>query len=133
LERKSTCPHIDQIRKVQIHNISAKGPNYARSLAHKVLGNEEFCMQIDAHMEFVMDWDMKLKQEWANTGNEFGIISTVPTGLGDKGDVSVPRMCAVEFQDIGAPVREDNIYIYMKRSMDWMPTMTSRLTPTILL
>ena len=112
--KKATCPRIDQIRKIQIHNIASKGPNYARSLGHKVLGNQEFCLQIDAHMEFVKDWDSKVKQEWVNTDNEFGIISTVPAGLGDKDDESVPRMCAVDFQDIGIPVRktEYNRYIY---------------------
>ena len=116
--KKATCPRIDQIRKIQFHNIGAKGPNYARSMGHKVLGNQEFCMQIDAHMEFVKDWDTKLKQEWVNTDNEFGIISTVPAGLGDKDQVSVPRMCAVDFQDIGIPVRSNTTYICIW-SMDY--------------
>ena len=71
-------------------------------------------MQIDAHMEFVQDWDTKLKHEWQQTGNEFGIISTVPPSLEEKelddkgrseGHV-VPRQCAVSFLDTGVPVRQ---------------------------
>jgi hypothetical protein len=77
-------------------------------LSHKILGNEEFCLQIDAHTAFVQDWDEKLKQEWAATGNEFGIISTVPPGFAAKDkDVhtqNVPRSCVVTFEEVGIPV-----------------------------
>lgn len=107
-ERKD-CPRIDQIRKLAIHNVAAKGPVYARSMVRKILGNEEFCLQIDAHTEFVPEWDDKLKHEWAATGNEFGIISTVPPAIGEReaaGEsiTSVPRQCMVQFQEIGIPV-----------------------------
>jgi hypothetical protein len=71
-------------------------------------------MQIDAHTEFVKDWDEKLKQEWVNTANEFGIISTVPAGLGDKDASEVPRQCAVEFQNVGIPVRQHNGWLRLK-------------------
>jgi hypothetical protein len=92
-------------------------------LAHKVLGNQEFCMQIDAHMEFTKNWDEKVKTEWANTGNEFGIISTIPAGLGEKEEVAVPRQCAVDFQDIGIPVR--NVLDGLERKDYWIPTILS--------
>jgi hypothetical protein len=105
---KATCPRVDQIRKLTVHNAAAKGPVWARSLSHKILGNEEFCLQIDAHTAFVQDWDEKLKQQWAATGNEFGIISDVPPPMGDK-DTNVhediPRSCHVKFEEVGIPVR----------------------------
>jgi hypothetical protein len=90
-----------------VHNVAAKGPVWARSLSRKILGNEEFCLQIDAHMEFVQDWDEKLKHEWAATGNEFGIISTVPPPLGEKGknvEKNIPLLCEVKFEEVGIPV-----------------------------
>eukprot|EP00529_Nitzschia_sp_RCC80_P023786 CAMPEP_0113522820 /NCGR_PEP_ID=MMETSP0014_2-20120614/45390_1 /TAXON_ID=2857 /ORGANISM="Nitzschia sp." /LENGTH=465 /DNA_ID=CAMNT_0000420897 /DNA_START=119 /DNA_END=1512 /DNA_ORIENTATION=+ /assembly_acc=CAM_ASM_000159 len=103
---RDECPHIHQIRKVAVHNVAAKGPSYARSLARKVLGNEEFCMQTDAHMTFAQDWDVKLLQEWAATENEFAVISTVPLNFKEQGttpEFEVPRNCAIDMLDTGIP------------------------------
>ncbi len=103
---RSRCPRIDQIRKLAVHNVAAKGPSWARSLGRKILGNEEYCMQIDAHMKFAPEWDAKVRQEWLGTANEFGIISAQPPPLGeaDMTDQIVPRNCAVEFLEVGIPV-----------------------------
>ena len=79
-------------------------------MVRKILGNEEFCLQIDAHSQFALEWDDKLKHEWAATGNEFGVISTVPTAIADReggeGINTVPRQCMVQFQEIGIPVSD---------------------------
>lgn len=111
---KKDCPRVDQIRKLSVFNTAAKGPVWARSLVRKVLGNEEFCLQIDAHTQFVQDWDQKLKHEWAATGNEFGIISTVPPALDEEkthyppnGD-TVPRSCLIKFMEVGVPVSKNS-------------------------
>ena len=111
-EVSKTCPHFNQIRLVAYHHIQAKGPMLARSLVRKVLGNEEFCMQIDAHTEFVPLWDELVVSEWKSTKNEFGVISNVPA---DKKELrsddgaskrkSVPRQCGIHFMDNGFPVR----------------------------
>ena len=86
----------------------------ARSMVRKVLGNEEFCMQIDAHTEFVPQWDELAKSEWKNTYNEFGVISNVPAdkdellmnGVEDPNKIKeVPRQCGIHFMDNGFPVR----------------------------
>ena len=74
-------------------------------MTRKLLGNEEFCLQIDDHMEFADGWDEMAKRDWASTGNEFAIISTLPAGLNEKSESYIPRQCAVEFGDIGIPVR----------------------------
>jgi hypothetical protein len=112
-EKTRTCPHFDQVRQVAYHHIQAKGPMYARSLVRKVLGNEEFCMQIDAHTEFVTLWDELAISEWKSTNNEFGVISNVPA---DKKELhheskekSVPRQCGIHFMDNGFPV--SNAYL----------------------
>jgi hypothetical protein len=107
------CPRRDQIRLVSYHYYSAKGPMTARALSRKVLGNEEFCMQIDAHTSFAKNWDEIVKEEWKNTGNEFGIISTVPPPKGEQDryqpggakENEVPRQCKITFQFNGIPVR----------------------------
>jgi hypothetical protein len=110
-KRRGDCPRFDQIGYVAYHNINAKGPMLARSLARKVLGNEEFCMQIDAHTDFAKDWDEILRDQWKRTKNEFGILSTVPPPKSAKADYSpggseendVPRQCMVKFRDNGFP------------------------------
>lgn len=106
------CPRFNQVRLLAFHNKSAKGPSFARSMARKILGNEEFCMQIDAHTSFAKNWDQLAKQEWKNTRNEFGVISNVPAKQGDQAEyetgskaTEVPRQCKTAFQDNGIPVR----------------------------
>lgn len=105
---RSKCPRYDQVRVVAFHHIQAKGPTYTRSLVRKVLGNEEFCMQVDAHTEFAPGWDTMVLEEWKNTHNEFGVVSNVPLPVAEKSVASaneVPRQCAVRFLDNGFPVR----------------------------
>ena len=111
-DQRELCPRIDQIRMVGVHSWSAKGPIPARSYLRKVLGNEEYCLQLDSHMQFTQHWDDLLRTEWKATENEFGILSTIPLGLYEKpteGKVDrtlpVQRHCTVEFPETGVPVR----------------------------
>lgn len=84
---------------------------YARSLGRKALGDEEYCLQIDAHSMVVPHWDTLLRDEFAVIGNEFGIISTVPPPVdgmkelmpGGVRQTEVPRTCAIRFQENGFP------------------------------
>lgn len=95
------CPHYQQIRLLSIFNFLAKGPAYARSLSRKIIGNEEYCLQIDAHSDFTMHWDSISKEEWKNADNEYAIISTKPPSISDKETYEqggaraseVPRLC----------------------------------------
>jgi Glycosyltransferase (GlcNAc) len=106
------CPHYDQVRLVAFHDLSARGPMVARSMTRKILGNEEFCMQVDAHTDFAKNWDEILKEEWKYTANEFGIISSNPAAKADKSDLApggskanqVPRQCKIIFRENGFPV-----------------------------
>eukprot|EP00978_Attheya_sp_CCMP212_P047642 scaffold422776_cov67-Attheya_sp.AAC.2 len=97
------CPHYDQIRLLAVYNIGAKGPSYARSLARKVMENEEYCLQIDAHSSFTNNWDTFAKEDWAKMDNEYGILSTVPANVKDKGNEEVPRQCRAKQMDTGIP------------------------------
>lgn len=111
-DQRLLCPHFDQVRLVAYHDIQAKGPTYARSLVRKVLGNEEFCMQIDAHSDFAKGWDEFAVSEWKQTNNEFGILSAVPAAKAEKENyvkgadkyTEVPRQCSLRFKDNGIPV-----------------------------
>ncbi len=111
-EELKKCPHADQVKYGAIFHINAKGPIFARSLTRKILGNEEFCMQVDAHTSFAKDWDEMVLEEWHNTENEFGVITSVPppkseqesyTVGGSKGN-RVPRQCKIDFRENHFPV-----------------------------
>lgn len=112
-DKRTSCPHFDQVRLIAFQNVLAKGPMLARAMARKALGNEEFCMQIDAHTDFIKDWDHIVKSEWLSADNEFGIISNVPADKAAKSDYdvggalhhAVPRQCAIRFLENGFPVR----------------------------
>ena len=112
-DEREKCPHYHQVRQISFHDIQAKGPAFTRSLVHKVLGNEEFCLQMDAHSQMAPDWDEYMKQEWKMIGNEFAVLSTYPPSTADMADLlpsgakamEVPRQCRISFRDNGVPVR----------------------------
>jgi hypothetical protein len=39
---------------------SVQGPVWARALGSKLIADEEFCMQLDAHMDFAPDFDIHM-------------------------------------------------------------------------
>jgi len=77
----------------------AKGPAYARGRQPMLLSEgaafEDFCMQIDAHTIFTPGWDEKSIEEWADTDNEYAVLSTYPTN-------------AAELEKDGSPVSANN-------------------------
>ncbi|KAL7480319.1 hypothetical protein ACHAW6_006064 [Cyclotella cf. meneghiniana] len=111
----AACPRVGgQIRSVRFHHLGAKGPVYARSFIRKLLGNEEFCMEIDAATEFAQGWDTKAIQQWTMTGNEYAVLSTIPLSKKDRarvessGEVEVPRQCAIKVGSEGVPLYENH-------------------------
>lgn len=111
-DKKAKCPRYNQVRMVSFYHVNAKGPILARSMVRKVLGNEEFCMQIDAHSTMVKDWDEIALTEWKNTRNEYGIITHIPypietlperSGEGPE-HTKVSRQCRIRFRDNKFPV-----------------------------
>jgi hypothetical protein len=63
------CPYVDNIRIMRVNATESMGPTWARALGSTLLQDEEFCMQTDAHMDFVVDWDTKMLEMWALTGS----------------------------------------------------------------
>jgi hypothetical protein len=58
------CPFGANIKMLRMHASEAKGPVYARAQQVKLVGDEDFCMQIDAHTEVAKDWDVRMLLEW---------------------------------------------------------------------
>ena len=70
------CPFRENILMTRVDASTAEGPVWARSLGSKMIHNEEFCLQIDAHMDFANDFDTLLLSSWALTENEYAVLST---------------------------------------------------------
>jgi hypothetical protein len=70
------CPFRDQVKMTRVSASEAQGPVWARALGSKIIENEEFCMQIDAHMDFAPDFDIHMLGMWGLTNNEYAVLST---------------------------------------------------------
>ena len=112
-EDRKNCPRIDQIHLVAVFNVAAKGPADARALTRKIIGNQEYCLQIDAHTKFRAEWEKEAIDQWKMIGNEFAILSTVPADLKEESDYEgwtgskkgeVPRQCLIKIADNDTPV-----------------------------
>lgn len=111
------CPFEDNIRMMRVDSSTAKGPTWGRAKASTLLRDEEFCMQTDAHMDFVPNWDVKMLKMWASTNNEYAVLSTYVAastqleynlkddsmGLGNTNEV--PHLCMVTLDGSNGLVR----------------------------
>lgn len=105
---RSDCPFKANVRINRVDAKLAKGPTWGRALGSQMLEDEEFCMQTDAHMDFVPKWDVRMFEMWALLENEYGILSTyvadseqLPLNLEGKKGLNelheVPHLCMVTF------------------------------------
>lgn len=105
-ETSPRCPFEANVRMDRVDARIAQGPTWARARGSQLVQSEEFCMQTDAHMDFVKDWDTKMMETWALTRNEYAVLSTyvAPTeqlkfnegeGRGLNALHEVPHLCMV--------------------------------------
>jgi hypothetical protein len=110
------CPFEKNIRMMKVDSSTAKGPTWGRAKASTLLRDEEFCMQTDAHMDFVPGWDTKMMQMWADTKNEYAVLSTyvadssqlslnIGENKGLNGLHEVPHLCMVTLNGANNLVR----------------------------
>eukprot|EP00595_Chromulina_sp_UTEXLB2642_P003100 CAMPEP_0196764434 /NCGR_PEP_ID=MMETSP1095-20130614/6124_1 /TAXON_ID=96789 ORGANISM="Chromulina nebulosa, Strain UTEXLB2642" /NCGR_SAMPLE_ID=MMETSP1095 /ASSEMBLY_ACC=CAM_ASM_000446 /LENGTH=395 /DNA_ID=CAMNT_0042120017 /DNA_START=280 /DNA_END=1467 /DNA_ORIENTATION=+ len=67
--------------------------------------DENFCMQIDSHVDVVQDWDSKLLSMWEKTNNEFAVLSTrLPdvSSLKKTEPIELPHLCLASFTSSGS-------------------------------
>lgn len=70
-----------QFRIKKIHWKEAKGPTYARYLISKLLENEEYFLQIDAHTRFFQNWDLIATECLKDCNDDKAILTTFPVGI----------------------------------------------------
>lgn len=102
----SQCQFSDRIHVHKMLAKDAKGPVHARAIQSRRIDDSEFCMQIDAHMDFAINWDLSLFQFWGQTQNEYAVLSTYcapddQIGKNVHGHYEVPHLCMINFSKKG--------------------------------
>jgi len=78
------------------------GCTTARHLQQKLVGDQEFCLQVDGHSVFTNRWDEHILQDWASIDNEMAVMTMYPHHTHDymieeNGDNavinSIPHLC----------------------------------------
>lgn len=83
-----TCPYLNNIEIVRVDGAKSTGPIWARAIGMSMVHpHHDFCMQVDAHVDFMKHYDYYLQRMWAMTENEYGILSTYVGNL--AADMSV--------------------------------------------
>eukprot|EP00607_Mallomonas_marina_P009962 CAMPEP_0182419262 /NCGR_PEP_ID=MMETSP1167-20130531/3706_1 /TAXON_ID=2988 /ORGANISM="Mallomonas Sp, Strain CCMP3275" /LENGTH=455 /DNA_ID=CAMNT_0024594045 /DNA_START=267 /DNA_END=1631 /DNA_ORIENTATION=- len=110
------CLYTQNIHMNRVNAKDAQGPTWARALGSKMVGDQEFCMQTDSHMDFVPEWDRHMLEMWGLLQNEYGVLSTYVAGdeqyqhnvdgkPGLNGLHEVPHLCMVTFHGAYGMVR----------------------------
>ncbi|KAF0748294.1 hypothetical protein AaE_007389, partial [Aphanomyces astaci] len=74
------CKFKSQVRIDARDSRTSKGPTLARWQQQQLIENEEFCLNIDAHNQFLPNWDAEIVDEWLRTENEMAVLTTYPMG-----------------------------------------------------
>jgi hypothetical protein len=93
--KSERCRYKSQITIQTVLDQFAKGPVWARAKQEALRQNhhrhhhhhheDTFCLSIDAHIQFLYDWDRHLVIDWFHTHNEMAILSVYPMGYEHMG------------------------------------------------
>ncbi|RHY50896.1 hypothetical protein DYB30_009143 [Aphanomyces astaci] len=77
------CKYKSHIRVDEHLADDSRGPTLARHYQQKLVGDQEFCLQLDAHSVFTNDWDVGMMQDWTTLNNEMAVLTTYLHNLND--------------------------------------------------
>ncbi|CAK4083507.1 unnamed protein product [Aphanomyces euteiches] len=73
------CKYKDNVRIDKRNSAESKGPTVIRWHQQQLIrDDDEFCLQIDAHSQFLQDWDTIMVKEWLRTENEMAVLTAYP-------------------------------------------------------
>ncbi|EGZ23152.1 hypothetical protein PHYSODRAFT_555831 [Phytophthora sojae] len=88
------CRYKDRIQVTPRPAGEASGCTTARHQQQKMIGDEEFCLQVDGHSIFTNGWDEIMLDEWKGIDNEMAVLTVYPHDLHDfikeNGDNNAP-------------------------------------------
>uniref|UniRef100_A0AAV1U1R3 Glycosyltransferase, GlcNAc n=1 Tax=Peronospora matthiolae TaxID=2874970 RepID=A0AAV1U1R3_9STRA len=99
-----SCRYQDLVTVDTRDAAESAGCTTARHLQQKLIGDQEFCLQVDAHTIFTNRWDEDIVADWRSINNEMAIMTTYPHHSHDymikeNGDNaiqnSIPHLCMV--------------------------------------
>lgn len=99
------CRYRHLMDRLELDARHATGPVWARHLAHRYYRGESFALQIDAHVRFLLHWDVTLLDQWRSINNEYAVLTTyVPpdTTMNDTTQFT-SLMCESDFTEKGLP------------------------------
>lgn len=79
-----------QLREKRFHARDSRGGCWARAEAHALLEDEEYVLQIDAHMRFVPRWDERMLDTLKTCPSARAALSNSPYGYWPPGKLEVP-------------------------------------------
>ncbi|CAH0479584.1 unnamed protein product [Peronospora belbahrii] len=96
------CRYKDYIQVNIRPAAEASGCTTARHQQQQMVGDEEFCLQVDGHSIFTNGWDEVMLNEWKRIDNEMAILTVYPHNLHDfikeNGDNNapdwIPHLCS---------------------------------------
>lgn len=103
--KQALCIHKSRVKVYKMDASLAEGPVYARHVGDRMYRGEAYRIQVDAHVQFINNWDELLIQQWETAHNEYAIISTYLTDLQGSIDAkgnslrrTRPIMCNTDYE-----------------------------------
>lgn len=101
----------NNVRRISIPHLEAKGPTYARYLCSTLYRGETWFCQIDSHTRFVKGWDTKAIENIQKCPSKKAILTHYPRKMEEFGsaDSGVPVLCKSKFDNHGVVTFESVI------------------------
>jgi hypothetical protein len=115
----------DQVRVVEYDARAARGVGFARREAQKLLRDEDYVLQIDAHHRFVDGWDDRLINWLARCPSNKPILTTFPQGfvpprsIADAGPLGIT---CKSFAEDAFPIMGSRLLSAQERNGEPLPT-----------
>lgn len=77
---QALCRYRKQIDVYEMDHTLAVGPTFSRHIVNRLYRGEYYALQITADTTFTKNWDVDIIDQWEETGNEMGVLTTY---LGD--------------------------------------------------
>ncbi|MFW6220183.1 MAG: GlcNAc-transferase family protein [Nanoarchaeota archaeon] len=106
-----------QIKIIDLHFTHSYGVCWVRSLIQSLYNNEKYYFQIDSHMRFVKDWDIKLIEILNNVSinNKKSILSTYPLSFTPPDDFQEDGLVIIKpnkFDESGLLTLNSGIHVF---------------------
>lgn len=74
-DTKAACQYRAHIDTFTMDANEAVGPVFARHIGSRMYRGEYFVLQVDAHVDFIQDWDTLIINQWKSAKNEMAVLT----------------------------------------------------------